>query len=244
MLEVRGLTQRFASSLLFEDVNLKLNRHNRYGLIGANGAGKSTFLKILSGAIEPTSGEIIIENGLKVGVLGQDQFAFENFTLKDTVLYGNKRLYDAVKEKEKLYMSEEFTDEINERLSELEMISAEEDPSYEYETRIEKILSSLGLNEFDKLMSEVENSDKVKVLLAQVLFPKPDILFLDEPTNNLDIDAIAWLENELNRHEGTLVVISHDRHFLNRVCTNILDVILRKFASFQATTTTGIWLQI
>ena len=161
MLEVRGLTQRFASSLLFEDVNLKLNRHNRYGLIGANGAGKSTFLKILSGAIEPTSGEIIIENGLKVGVLGQDQFAFENFTLKDAVLYGNKRLYDAVKEKEKLYMSEEFTDEINERLSELEMISAEEDPSYEYETRIEKILSSLGLNEFDKLMSEVENSDKV-----------------------------------------------------------------------------------
>ena len=233
MLEVRGLTQRFASSLLFEDVNLKLNRHNRYGLIGANGAGKSTFLKILSGAIEPTSGEIIIENGLKVGVLGQDQFAFENFTLKDAVLYGNKRLYDAVKEKEKLYMSEEFTDEINERLSELEMISAEEDPSYEYETRIEKILSSLGLNEFDKLMSEVENSDKVKVLLAQVLFPKPDILFLDEPTNNLDIDAIAWLENELNRHEGTLVVISHDRHFLNRVCTNILDVDFKKIREFS-----------
>ena len=233
MLEVRGLTQRFASSLLFEDVNLKLNRHNRYGLIGANGAGKSTFLKILSGAIEPTSGEIVIENGLKVGVLGQDQFAFENFTLKDTVLYGNKRLYDAVKEKEKLYMSEEFTDEINERLSELEMISAEEDPSYEYETRIEKILSSLGLNEFDKLMSEVENSDKVKVLLAQVLFPKPDILFLDEPTNNLDIDAIAWLENELNRHEGTLVVISHDRHFLNRVCTNILAVDFKKIREFS-----------
>ncbi|AQW83910.1 ABC transporter, ATP-binding protein [Campylobacter pinnipediorum subsp. pinnipediorum] len=232
MLEVRGLTQRFASNLLFEDVNLKLNRNNRYGLIGANGAGKSTFLKILSGDIEASSGEIIIENGLRVGVLGQDQFAFEAFSLKDAVLYGNKRLFDAVKEKEKLYMSEEFTDEINNRLSELEMISAEEDPTYEYETRIEKILSSLGLYEFDKLMSEVENSDKVKVLLAQVLFPKPDILFLDEPTNNLDIDAIAWLENELNRHEGTLVVISHDRHFLNRVCTHILDVDFKKIREF------------
>jgi len=213
MLEVRGLTQRFASSLLFEDVNLKLNRHNRYGLIGANGAGKSTFLKILSGAIEPTSGEIIIENGLKVGVLGQDQFAFENFTLKDAVLYGNKRLYDAVKEKEKLYMSEEFTDEINERLSELEMISAEEDPSYEYETRIEKILSSLGLNEFDKLMSEVENSDKVKVLLAQVLFPKPDILFLDEPTNGLDPDGIHQMRQLIRslpqKFNMTILISSH-----------------------------------
>ncbi|MCD8212883.1 MAG: ATP-binding cassette domain-containing protein, partial [Campylobacter sp.] len=141
MLEIRGLTQRFASSLLFEEVNLKLNRHNRYGLIGANGAGKSTFLKILSGAIEPTSGEIIIENGLRTGVLGQDQFAFENFTLKDAVLYGNKRLYDAIKEKEKLYANTEFTDAINDRLGELEIISAEEDPTYEYETRIEKILS-------------------------------------------------------------------------------------------------------
>ncbi|WP_169784834.1 ribosomal protection-like ABC-F family protein [Campylobacter curvus] len=233
MLEVRGLTQRFASSLLFEDVNLKLNRHNRYGLIGANGAGKSTFLKILSGEIEPTSGEIVIENGLRVGVLGQDQFAFENFSLKDAVLYGNKRLYDAVKEKEKLYESPEFTDAINDRLSELEMITAEEDPTYEYETRIEKILSSLGLNDFDKFMSELENSEKVKVLLAQVLFPKPDILFLDEPTNNLDIDAIAWLENELNHHEGTLVVISHDRHFLNRVCTHILDVDFKKIREFS-----------
>ncbi|WP_141071054.1 ATP-binding cassette domain-containing protein, partial [Campylobacter fetus] len=166
MLEVKSLTQRFGQQLLFEDVNLKFNAHNRYGLIGANGAGKSTFLKILSGETDYTSGEIVIENGKKVGVLGQDQFAFESFTLKDAVLYGNKRLYDAVKEKEKLYMSEEFTDEINERLSELEIISAEEDPTYEYETRIEKILSSLGLHNFDKLMSEVESSDKFKVLLA------------------------------------------------------------------------------
>ncbi len=232
MLEIKNLTHRFSSQLLFEDVNLKLNAHSRYGLIGANGAGKTTFLKILSGDVEHTSGEIIIENGRKIGVLGQDQFAFENYTLKDAVLYGNKRLFDAVKEKEKLYLSEEFTDEINDRLSELEIISAEEDPSYEYETRIEKILSSLGLNEFDKLMSELENSDKFKVLLAQVLFPKPDILFLDEPTNNLDLDAIAWLERELNAHEGTLVVISHDRHFLNRVCTHILDVDFRQIREF------------
>lgn len=232
MLEVKNLTQRFGQQLLFEDVNLKLNAHNRYGLIGANGAGKSTFLKILSGEVEHTSGDIVIENGKKVGVLGQDQFAFENFSIKDAVLYGNKRLYDAVKEKEKLYMSEEFTDEINERLSELEIISAEEDPTYEYETRIEKILSSLGFDGFDKLMSEVEISDKFKVLLAQVLFPKPDILFLDEPTNNLDLDAIAWLERELINHEGTLVVISHDRHFLNRVCTHILDVDFKRIREF------------
>lgn len=224
MLEVKKLTQRFGQQLLFEDVNLKLNAHNKYGLIGANGAGKSTFLKILSGEIEYISGEIIIENGKKIGVLGQNQFSFENFTIKDAVLYGNKRLYDAIKEKEKLYLSNVFTDEINDRLNELEIVCVEEDPAYEYETRIEKILSSLGFNDFDKPMSEVENSEKFKVLLAQVLFPKPDILFLDEPTNNLDLDAIAWLEKELITHEGTLVVISHDRHFLNRVCTHILDV--------------------
>lgn len=232
MVEVHGLTMRFGTQLLFEDINLNLDKGNRYGLIGANGAGKSTFLKILSGEIEASSGEVLIDSGLKVGVLGQDQFAFENFSLKDAVLYGNKRLYDAVKEKEKLYLSEEFTDEINERLGELEMITAEEDPTYEYETRCEKILSSLGLNEYDKLMSEVENSDKFKVLLAQVLFPKPDVLFLDEPTNNLDIEAISWLENELNHHAGTLVVISHDRHFLNRVCTDILDVDFKKIREF------------
>lgn len=233
MLEVNNLVMKFPGKILFENVNLKLTCLNRYGLIGANGAGKSTFLKILSKDIEPTSGEISIENGLKLGVLGQDQFAFENFSLKDAVLFGNKRLFDAVKEKEKLYESAEFTDEINARLSELEIISAEEDPSYEYETRIEKILSSLGLNEYDKLMSEVENSDKFKVLLAQVLFPKPDILLLDEPTNNLDIESITWLEDELNRHKGVMVIISHDRHFLNRVCTHILDADFQKIREFS-----------
>jgi len=235
MVEVKNLVMRFNAQLLFEDVNLKLNRNNRYGLIGANGAGKSTFLKILSGQIECSSGEVIIENGLRVGVLGQDQFAFENFSIKDAVLYGNKRLYDAVKEKEQLYMSSEFTDEVNDRLAKLEMITAEEDPSYEYEVRIEKILSSLGFDDYEKLMSEVENSDKFKVLLAQVLFPKPDVLFLDEPTNNLDIESIKWLENELKRHEGTIVLISHDRHFLNNVCTHILDVDFKKIREFSGT---------
>ncbi len=233
MVEIKDLTMRFGKQLLFENVNLSLDKGRRYGLIGANGAGKSTLLKILSGQIEASSGEILIQSGLKIGVLGQDQFAFESFSVKDAVLYGNKRLYDAVREKTQLYEAGEFNDEINERLGELEMICAEEDPAYEYETRIEKILSSLGINDFDKKMSEIETSDKFKVLLAQVLFPRPDVLFLDEPTNNLDIDAISWLEFELNRHAGTLVVISHDRHFLNRVCTDILDVDFRRVREFS-----------
>ena len=233
MVEIKDLTMRFGKQLLFENVNLSLDKGRRYGLIGANGAGKSTLLKILSGQIEASSGEILIQSGLKIGVLGQDQFAFESFSVKDAVLYGNKHLYDAVREKTQLYEAGEFNDEINERLGELEMICAEEDPAYEYETRIEKILSSLGLGDFDKKMSEIETSDKFKVLLAQVLFPRPDVLFLDEPTNNLDIDAISWLEFELNRHTGTLVVISHDRHFLNRVCTDILDVDFRRVREFS-----------
>lgn len=204
---------RFANQLLFENVNLKLVRGQRYGLIGANGAGKSTFWKILSGEIESSSGEIVFDEGLKIAVLGQDQFAFENYTIKDAVMCANKRLYEALKEKEKLYMSEEFTDEINERLGELEIITAEEDPNYDCETRCEKILSSLKIKDFDALMSTLQSADKFKVLLAQVLFLGADALFLDEPTNNLDLEAISWLENELLRHEGTLVVISHDRHF-------------------------------
>lgn len=233
MIEIKDLVMRFGKQLLFENVNLSLDKGHRYGLIGANGAGKSTFLKILSGEIESSSGEILIENGLKIGVLGQNQFAFEDFTLKDAVLIGNRELYDAIKEKEKLYASVEFTDVINDRLSELEMICAREDPTYEYELRIEKILSSLGFSDFEQKMSEIENSQKVKILLAQVLFPKPDILFLDEPTNNLDLEAISWLERELKNHEGAIVVISHDRHFLNRVCTDILDVDFKKIREFS-----------
>ena len=226
MLQTINLTKRFGKRVLFENINLKLDRNKRYGLIGANGAGKTTFLKILSGEIEDYEGEIIIESGLRVGVLGQNQFAFEDFTVLDAVLYGNRRLYDAIKEKEKLYMSGEFTDEVNNRLAELEVITVEEDPTYEYEVNITKILEGLGIpaSKLYEPMSSLTSADKFKVLLAQVLFPKPDILFLDEPTNNLDLDAISWLENQLKRHEGTMVVISHDRHFLNEVVTHILDL--------------------
>jgi len=234
MVKVQNLKKAYGSRVLFEDVNLSLDKGKRYGLIGANGAGKSTFLKILAGLEEPTEGEVIIGSGLKVGVLGQNQYAFEDFTLFDAVLYGNKRLYDAIKEQEKLYMSEEFTDEINEKIGELEMIKVEEDPTYEYDIRITKILEDLGFSKDDhyKLMSEIPNADKFKILLAQVLFPKPDVLFLDEPTNNLDMETISWLENQLQRHEGTMVVISHDRHFLNAVVTNILDVDFKKIREF------------
>jgi len=235
MLEANNITMRFSSQLLFEDINLKLDVGKRYGLIGANGAGKSTFMKILSGELEPTSGNISVQSGLKVGVLSQNQYAYEDFTLKDAVMYGNKRLYDAIKEKEDLYINGDFEDDkVNDRLSELEIICAEEDPTYEVDVNIEKILCALDfpIETHNDLMSSLTGGDKFKILLAQVLYPKPDILFLDEPTNNLDLEAISWLEEQLKKHEGTMIVISHDRHFLNSVCTNILDVDFRKIREF------------
>lgn len=234
MVFVQNLSMFYASKKLFENVNLTLDFGKRYGLIGANGAGKSTFLKILAGQIEPSSGEVSFKPGARLGVLGQNQFAFEDFTLKDAVLYGNKRLYEAVKEKEALYEKGEFDDATNERLGELEMICAEEDPSYEYDVNIEKILEALGFpsSQHSDLMRTLTGGDKFKILLAQVLFPRPEILFLDEPTNNLDLPAIAFLEEQLKRHEGTLLVISHDRHFLNSVCTDILDLDFRCVREF------------
>lgn len=234
MVQTVNLKKAFGSRVLFQDINLKLDTGKRYGLIGANGAGKTTFLKILSGIEDATEGEVQVQNGKKVGTLGQNQFAFEDYTIFDTVLLGNKRLYDAVKEKEKLYMSEEFTDEINDRLGELEIICCEEDPTYEYDVKITKILEDLGFPSsiHNDLMSSITGGDKFKVLLAQVLYPKPDVLFLDEPTNNLDISTISWLENQLQHHDGTMVVISHDRHFLNAVCTNILDVDYKQIREF------------
>ena len=233
MVKIVNLKKAFGPRVLFSDINLSLDQGKRYGLIGANGAGKTTFLKMLSGEEEITEGEVQVQSGKKVGVLSQNQFAFDEFTLADTVLMGNKRLFDAIKEKEKLYL-EEYTDEIGERLGELEMISVEEDPTYEYDVKITKILESLGFpqSEHQNLMKDYTGGDKFKVLLAQVLFPKPDVLFLDEPTNNLDMDTISWLENQLQHHEGTLVVISHDRHFLNAVCTHILDVDFKKIREF------------
>jgi ATPase subunit of ABC transporter with duplicated ATPase domains len=238
MLSAVNLTQQYGKRVLFDKINITFDKGKRYGLIGANGAGKSTFLKILSGEIEPTSGEVQIQPGLKMGVLGQNQFAFEEFTLKDAVLYGNRRLFDAQKEKEKLYMEGDFEDDaVNDRLAELEIICAEEDPTYESEVHIEKLLEALGFpaSQHEELMSSLTGGDKFKILLAQVLFPKPDILLLDEPTNNLDMEAISWLEYELKRHEGTLVVISHDRHFLNAVVTHILDLDFKNIREFTGT---------
>jgi len=201
MVQIINLKKAFGPKVLFQDINLKLDAKKRYGLIGANGAGKTTFLNMLSGIEDITEGEVVIAGGKKVGVLSQNQFAYEDFTLMDTVLYGNKRLYDAIKEKEKLYM-EEYTDEIGERLGELEIICCEEDPTYEYDVKITKILESLGFpaSTHNDLMSTITGGDKFKVLLAQVLYPKPDILLLDEPTNNLDIHTISWLEDKLQHH--------------------------------------------
>ena len=237
MVQIINLKKSFGPRILFAEVSLKFDAGKRYGLIGANGAGKTTFLKILSGQEEATEGDIVVAGGKKVGVLGQNQFAFEDYTIFDAVLTGNKRLFNAIKEKEQLYMSEEFTDEINNRLAELEIICVEEDPTYEYDVKITKILEDLGFasETHQELMSTFTGGDKFKVLLAQVLFPKPDVLFLDEPTNNLDIETIGWLENQLQHHEGTMVVISHDRHFLNAVCTNILDVDYKKIREFSGT---------
>ncbi len=234
MVQTVNLKKAYGARVLFQEINIKLDTGKRYGLIGANGAGKSTFLKILSGQEEATEGEVQVQNGKKVGTLSQNQFAYENYSIFDTVLLGNKRLYDAVKEKEELYLSPEFTDEVNDRLAELEIICCEEDPTYEYDVKITKILEDLGFpsSSHTDLMSTLTGGDKFKVLLAQVLYPRPDVLFLDEPTNNLDIETIGWLENQLQHHEGTMVVISHDRHFLNAVCTHILDVDYKQIREF------------
>ncbi len=234
MVQTVNLKKAFGSRVLFQDINVKLDNGKRYGLIGANGAGKTTFLKILSGIEDATEGEVQVQNGKKVGTLSQNQFAFEKYSIFDTVLLGNKRLYDAIKEKEKLYL-EEYTDEIGDKLGELEIVCCEEDPTYEYDVKITKILEDLDFpaSQHGDLMSTLTGGDKFKVLLAQVLYPKPDVLFLDEPTNNLDISTIGWLENQLQHHDGTMVVISHDRHFLNAVCTNILDVDFKQIREFS-----------
>ncbi|HIP41120.1 MAG TPA: ATP-binding cassette domain-containing protein, partial [Campylobacterales bacterium] len=238
MLSTVNIVQRYGKRVLFDKISITLDGGKRYGLIGANGAGKSTFLKILSGEIEQTDGDVQIQPGLKMGVLSQNQYAFEDYTLTDAVLYGNKKLFDAQKEKEHLYMTGDFEDDaVNDRLGELEMICADEDPTYESDVKIEKLLEALGFpaTQHGELMSSITGGDKFKILLAQVLFLKPDILLLDEPTNNLDIETIAWLERELKRHNGTMVVISHDRHFLNNVVTHILDLDFANIREFTGT---------
>lgn len=236
MLQTINLTMNYPTKKLFNNINLKLDKGKRYGLIGANGAGKSTLLKILSGELESSSGEIVIESGLKMGFLKQDQYAYEDLSLFDAVLCGNARLYNAIKRKNYLYENGDLGDEkINNELGELEMICAEEDPSYEFDTNITKLLEELGFSaqNHQNLMKTIQNSDKFKILLAQVLFYKPDILFLDEPTNNLDLGAIAWLEDKLINYEGVMVVISHDRHFINAICTHILDLDFQNIREFS-----------
>ena len=225
MIQASNITLRLGKRALFEDVNIKFTEGNCYGIIGANGAGKSTFLKILSGQLEPTKGEIIITPGQRLSFLQQDHFKYDAFSVLDTVIMGNQRLYDIMKEKEAIYAKEDFSDEDGIRASELEAEFASMD-GWEAEANAASLLNGLGI-ETDlhyKMMHELNGSEKVKVLLAQALFGNPDILLLDEPTNHLDLEAIRWLEEFLINFENTVIVVSHDRYFLNKVCTHIADI--------------------
>ena len=225
MISANNVTLRFGKKALFEDVNIKFTEGNCYGLIGANGAGKSTFLKILAGDIEPSKGEVIMNDGERLSVLQQDHFKYDAFSVMDTVIMGNQRLYDIMKEKDAIYAKEDFTDEDGIRASELEAEFAEMD-GWNTESDAATLLNGLGVDTdiHYKQMSELDGNLKVKVLLAQALFGNPDVLLLDEPTNHLDLDAIAWLEEFLIEFENTVIVVSHDRYFLNKVCTQIADI--------------------
>ena len=225
MISTSNVTLRIGKKALFEDVNIKFTEGCCYGLIGANGAGKSTFLKILSGQLEPTNGEVIITPGQRLSFLQQDHFKYDEYTVLDTVIMGNKRLYDIMKEKDAIYMKEDFTDEDGIRASELEAEFADMD-GWNAESDAATMLNGLGIPTEDHytLMADMPSALKVKVLLAQALFGNPDILLLDEPTNHLDLDAISWLEEFLINFENTVIVVSHDRYFLNKVCTNIADI--------------------
>ena len=225
MISANNITLRVGKKALFEDVNIKFTEGNCYGLIGANGAGKSTFLKILSGQLEPTKGDIVITPGQRLSFLQQDHFKYDAYTVLDTVIMGNLRLYEIMKEKEAIYAKEDFTDEDGIRASELEGEFAEMN-GWEAESDAATLLNGLGIDtEFHyATMGDLPGPLKVKVLLAQALFGNPDILLLDEPTNNLDLDAIAWLEEFLINFENTVIVVSHDRYFLNKVCTHIADI--------------------
>ena len=225
MISANGVTLRVGKKALFEDVNIKFTEGNCYGLIGANGAGKSTFLKILSGQLEPTNGDVVITQGQRLSFLQQDHFKYDEYTALDTVIMGNKRLYDVMKEKDAIYMKPDFSDEDGIKAAELEGEFAEMN-GWEAESDAANLLNGLGVDtEYHyNLMKDLTGALKVKVLLAQALFGNPDILLLDEPTNHLDLDAIAWLEEFLINFENTVIVVSHDRYFLNKVCTNIADI--------------------
>lgn len=225
MIQVKDVTLRFGKRTLFEDVNLKFTPGNCYGIIGANGSGKSTFLKLLNNELETTSGEIIVTKGERISTLKQDHYAYENEKVIDVVIMGNSKLYNIMKEKEELYSHEDFTDEDGMRLAELEGEFMELN-GWEAESEAGELLANLGVDVLlhYSLMSEIPAKTKVKVLLAQALFGNPDILLLDEPTNNLDIEAITWLEEFLINYSNTVIVVSHDRHFLNKVCTHTVDI--------------------
>ncbi|MCI8371304.1 MAG: ATP-binding cassette domain-containing protein [Lachnospiraceae bacterium] len=225
MISANNITLRIGKKALFEDVNIKFTEGNCYGLIGANGAGKSTFLKILSGQLDSTSGEVIVTPGERLSFLQQDHFKYDQYSVLDTVIMGNARLYEVRNEKDALYAKEDFSDEDGIRASELEAEFAEMN-GWEAESDAEMLLNGLGIETelHYSQMADLNGSQKVKVLLAQALFGNPDILLLDEPTNHLDLDAIAWLEEFLINFENTVIVVSHDRYFLNKVCTHIADI--------------------
>ncbi len=225
MIAANNVTLRLGKKALFEDVNIKFTEGNCYGLIGANGAGKSTFLKILSGKLETTNGDVTITPGQRLSVLEQDHFKYDAYPVMDVVIMGNERLYQIMKEKDAIYAKEDFTDEDGIRASELEGEFAEMD-GWEAESNASMLLNGLGIDSslHYSMMADLDGNAKVKVLLAKALFGNPDILLLDEPTNHLDLDAIAWLEDFLIDFENTVIVVSHDRYFLNKVCTHTADI--------------------
>ena len=233
MITVSDVSLKFGERTLFKDVNLKFTPGNCYGIIGANGAGKSTFLKVLDGELEHDSGQIIMTPGERMAVLKQDHFAFDEYSVKDTVMMGHPKLYECSKARDAIYAKEDFTEEDGIKSAELEAEFGELG-GYEAENQIEQMLSGLGLEEeyHDSMMSELDESQKVRVLLAQAIFGEPDILLLDEPTNGLDIESITWLENFLMDFPNTVIVVSHDRHFLNTVCTTICDIDFGKITQF------------
>ena len=233
MVSVQNVSLRYGKRVLFDDVTIKFTSGNCYGVIGANGAGKSTFLKILSGEIEPQTGSVSMTPGERMSVLNQNQSAYDEFPVLQTVIMGNKRLYDIMQEKDELYAKTDFTDADGEKAAELESEFAEMN-GWDAESDAASLLSGLGIKEdlHYSLMSDINGSEKVRVLLAQALFGSPDVLLLDEPTNNLDVESVLWLENFLANFSNTVIVVSHDRHFLDQVCTQIVDVDFSKVKLF------------
>ncbi len=234
MLSVSNLSVQFGKRILFDDVNTKFTIGNCYGIIGANGSGKSTFLKIIAGDIDPTSGQVNLDHGKRMSVLSQNHFAFDEYPVLDTVMMGNKKLYDLKNEMDTIYAKPDFTEEDGIKAGELG-VDFEEMGGWNAESNAASLLSSLGIKEdmHYTLMSDIEGKDKVRILLAQALFGNPDVLIMDEPTNDLDFETIGWLENFLANYENTVIVVSHDRHFLDAVCTHISDIDFGKINHFS-----------